>query len=109
MGYNTRFTLTILEGDKTVDEIMKENEDFDGLDYAIDNNGESIETVKWYNHSEDMIKLSKKYPDIVFSLKGDGEEQGDSWYKYFKNGKVQECHAKITYNPYDEKELKDPT
>lgn len=109
MGYNTRFNLTILEGDKTVNEIMKENEDFDGLHYAIDDNGESIETVKWYNHSEDMIKLSKKYPDIVFSLKGDGEEQGDSWYKYFKNGKVQECRAKITYDPYDEKELKDPT
>lgn len=106
MGYITRFELMVYEGDKTINEILQENEDFNGLDYAIDENGESAERVKWYDHTEDMIELSKKYPDIIFSLKGDGEAQGDSWYKYFKNGKVQECYAKITYDPYDESKLK---
>lgn len=109
MGYGTRYNLTVHEGDKCIEDILEENEDFNGLYYAFDEHGEGIDEVKWYDHDEDMIELSKKYPDIVFSLKGDGEEQGDSWYKYFKSGKVQECYAIIKFDPYDESKLEEPT
>lgn len=106
MGYSTRFELKVHEGDLKIENIMAENYDFYGLDYAIGDNGENIESVKWYSHAEDMINLSVKYPNIVFALQGKGEEQGDSWFKYFKNGKMQDCHAKITFDPYDENKLK---
>lgn len=61
---------------------------------------------KWYDHQEEMIKLSNEFPDIVFYLHGEGEDNGDLWNKYYKNGKYQECYAEIIYPVYDESKLK---
>lgn len=52
-----------------------------------------------------MKNLSKKFPSVLFILEGEGEENDDIWKKYFKDGKVQECAAKITFDPYDETKL----
>jgi len=41
----------------------------------------------------------------VFTLWGDGDDSEDFWYKYYKNGKMQACPAKISYDPYDERKL----
>jgi hypothetical protein len=68
-------------------------------------NGECTDSVKWYGHEEDMKKLSLKFKDTVFCLRGEGEENKDMWYKYFKNGKMQECYAQITFEEYDESKL----
>lgn len=83
----------------------------DDAAYAIDENGDTSEGTKWYSHDEDLIKLSKKFPEIVFRLHGEGEEPGDLWDKYYKNGKTQFCKAKIVFDDFDEDELvtwKDP-
>lgn len=64
------------------------------------------EHIKWYEHEKDMRWLSLKTPNIVWSLHGEGEETGDLWQKYFKNGKMQVAQARIEYDDYDEKELK---
>jgi hypothetical protein len=53
-----------------------------------------------------MRAFSKIYPNTLFKLKGEGEEAGDVWIKYFKNGKMQSCPAKITFEEYDENKLK---
>lgn len=45
--------------------------------------------TKWYDHEEDMVKYSRNYPEVVFRLDGTGEEAGDVWVKWFKNGEVQ--------------------
>jgi hypothetical protein len=127
MGYSTNYELSILEDevftvpscthknppkvkfcsecgastapdlllDRVMDEITK-----------IDDYNPFADSCKWYEHDDHMREISKKYPMAVFVLHGNGEEQGDSWYKYYKNGKMQECKAKITFDPYDENELK---
>lgn len=63
------------------------------------------DSCKWYDHEEDMKEFSKKYPDMVFHLYGEGEDNTDMWYKHFKNGKMQVCPALITFDDYDEDEL----
>lgn len=108
MGYQTLYTLSVHEGEETIEEILfNESEDtFNGLYYAVYPNGEPMDAVKWYDHENDMLELSKSYPFIVFALRGEGEEGGDIWYKYFKNGKMQHCPAKITFDEYNAEKLR---
>lgn len=61
--------------------------------------------TKWYRHDEEMLELSKQFPETVFYLYGVGEDNNDMWYKYYKNGKSQYCPAKITYDEYDKSKL----
>jgi len=53
--------------------------------------------IKWYEHDEDMKRLSRHFPDVVFILKGDGEDTGDQWVSYYKNGIMQNFRAKIIF------------
>lgn len=53
-----------------------------------------------------MKVFSKKYPQYIFALYGEGEEAGDTWYKYFQNGKFQECRAIITFPEFNPAMLK---
>lgn len=64
------------------------------------------DSCKWYRHEIDMKAFSTLFPNLIFRLTGEGEDPGDIWKKYFKDGKVQVCHAKITYDPFDEGKLK---
>ena len=77
----------------------------DEAKYAIDDRGWCNDQTKWYDHDDDMKKLSKMYPGWIFKLHGEGEETGDLWNKYFKDGKEQYCEGKVVYPPYDESEL----
>lgn len=99
MGYQTWYDLNIEPRNQEILDYIEQNEDL----YAIQ---ENHDTCKWYDHEKDMKKLSKLFPDTVFSLKGEGEEAEDIWFKHFKNGKMQECYAKITFDEYDESKLR---
>lgn len=109
MGYSITYNLKVHTGEKSIKDIYSEWEegkfDFEGFDYAIDDNGEMCDSVKWYDHEKDMKQLSLQYPNSVFLLTGEGEENDDIWQKYFKNGKIQSCYAKITFDEFDEKKL----
>ena len=63
-------------------------------------------STKWYEYDENMKTISKKYPETIFILEGEGEESGDIWKRYYLNGKVQVAEAKISYDEFDEKKLK---
>ena len=45
------------------------------------------------------------HPKVVFELSGEGEEAGDLWKAYFKDGKMQMCKAKIEYDNFDESQM----
>ena len=60
------------------------------------------ESLKWYDHEQDMKAYSKKFPKLLFILSGEGEESGDIWKDYYKSGRHQLCKAKITFDKYDE-------
>ena len=116
MGYYTKYTLFVKHDDldmqaEVLDAIQEELlypfQCTDGIEDPDGGWGLSAgEACKWYEHHEDMVKLSKRYPTILFTLEGEGEESGDIWIKYFKNGKVQRANAQIVFPEFDESLLK---
>lgn len=57
--------------------------------------------AKWYEHEDDMILLSKRFPELLFELSGTGEGNDDIWTSYFHDGASQLCVAEIVYPPFD--------
>ena len=119
MGYYTTFTLYVHEdaevglglvkpgdAEKALREFaskLKEGEECFFLHEIITDDEEyeaegAIGCVhwKWYNHKSDMAKLSARFPNLIFRLEGEGEEEDDRWHQYYRAGKMQECRAKIT-------------
>jgi hypothetical protein len=97
MGYYTYFKLNVIEGGDLNIDYQEELEEM--IDYYLD------DSIKWYDHENDMRKFSMKYPNVVFELTGEGEEAGDLWKEYYKNGKMQQCDAVIIYPDFDESKL----
>lgn len=63
--------------------------------------------AKWYDWEEDMCLLSKRYPELLFCLHGEGESSDDLWDAYFFEGKCQHCPAVITYDDFNPSKLCD--
>ena len=58
MGYYTRHKLSVLDGEHgLIAEFVAENEE---AAYAIDKNGDTEESCKWYRHQEDMKSFLKQ-------------------------------------------------
>jgi hypothetical protein len=107
MGYQTSYELDLKNAGERTLEIMKEFLNFyEEAAYALDENGGARDQVKWYDHEENLVEFSRKYPEIVFTLSGEGEDAGDMWKKYFRNGKKQIARAVIAFNEYDESKLR---
>jgi len=96
MGYYTRHELEIVQGDNNETDYQEEISELADYGYLFDNE------CKWYEHEKDMREYSKKYPETVFALKGEGEESGDIWTEYYKDGKMQRAKAKIVVDDYNE-------
>lgn len=106
MGYNTNFSLKCSKEGLLEKIFDNAEDDYDSpFAYAFEKNGETADAIKWYEHEEDLLKLSKKHPGVIFTLSGEGEDSGDLWRKYFLNGKMQRAPAIITYDPFDSKKL----
>ncbi len=107
MGYYTYYNLHIEHvGTDTLEDLIDDLRDFsDGAMYGLEEDGTYADSCKWYEHEEDMVLFSKKHPKVVFKLEGKGEEAEDLWVKYFKNGKMQKCPARIVYDNYSEDKL----
>lgn len=103
MGYYTQHNLSILGGHWDLLESIIESDC--EMFYGLNSDGSPSDSVKWYDHENDMKHISRLYPNLVFKLEGFGEDNDDIWVKYFKDGKMQECKAKITFDEYDESKL----
>ena len=64
------------------------------------------DATKWYDHDEDCAEMSKKFPGVVFKLHGEGEQSGDIWDAYYKDGLCQICRAKLIFPEFDQTKLK---
>jgi hypothetical protein len=103
MGYNTSYTLSIKNGSNDLIDELREA--YDDADYAINSYGDREERCKWYDHEKHIKSFSIIHPDVLFVLEGDGEESRDIWVKYFQNGKMQSCKAKITFDEFNPEKL----
>lgn len=107
MGYYTSYSLLVNDPKGNDLDIINDliSDRGNSPYYSFDKFGNTIENQKWYDHEKDMIEFSKKYPEVIFTLRGEGEDSEDIWIKYFKNGKMQVCKAVITFDEYDELKL----
>lgn len=99
MGYYTRYELEVMNGPNSlIEELIEE---YSEASYSLTTYGECYDECKWYDHSKHMIEFSKKHPNVLFKLSGEGENNRDIWHKYYKNGLMQVCMAEITYPPFN--------
>lgn len=122
MGYYTSFNLIVTKREGSlVEEIERETEleiakklceisDWfypDNFNEAVEKSDYplaeliSFDTIKWYDHYNEMVILSKYFPSLYFELEGFGEERDDIWREYFHNGEGMHSDAKITYDTPD--------
>lgn len=108
MGYYTKYSLEIEYKDEDAETIERLNNTT--IDQGYGKIGDLIrhglDDCKWYEHDEDMRDVSKKFPNVLFILSGEGEESGDIWKAYYKNGKVQRVKAEIVFDEYNPKLLR---
>lgn len=56
--------------------------------------------AKWCDSDKDMLLMSIRFPDVLFTLHGIGEESDDMWFAYYLNGEHQIDIARIEYDGF---------
>lgn len=114
MGYYTYFSLSAdpFDGktplsDTRYEEIAAEIERMNIFEDHFSKSEWSVYT-KWYDWEDDMLLLSSKFPEVLFTLNGDGEDSEDLWIAYFRAGYVQHCPAQFVYPEHDKSLLDKP-
>ena len=112
MGYNTHFQLDVDQKRKEIISYLQNHAvTFFAYDWMVDfvikllQDEDLLDDCKWYTHREDLTKLSVRFPDVLFTLSG--EESGDIWKLYIRNGKYQLAKAEILIADFDESKLRD--
>jgi len=78
-----------------INQYIEEHED---LNDAV---GKKQDNVKWYDHDDDMLEMSRHFPDVTFILTGEGEET-DYWKTKYKDGKMASVSGSIVYPDFPE-------
>lgn len=96
MGYYTDFKLSAdaAVDEQELNEFLNEITGYDWEDLELSGG-------KWYNWPKDMVVLSERYPDILFTLDGEGENPYDLWRAFYRAGKGYSEKTKIVYADFD--------
>ena len=94
MGYQTYYRLSLepLDEAKLVEVI--EAEEMLGI---FDHEGNATDWYKWYEYRKDMIAISRRYPDLIFCLEGEGEDREDNWIEFFQDGSFKRLEPEILW------------
>ncbi|MDB7829191.1 hypothetical protein [Intestinimonas butyriciproducens] len=92
MGYYTDYTLDVCTATRSEDSFTTANyispliktqleDEIEKLDVFEGGNCDDgwYGNAKWYDWEEDMLLLSKRFPEVMLTLGGIGEEFGDIW------------------------------
>lgn len=101
MGYCSTYIIT-----PCVDDENKAKEILDAIEkrsgYPIEENDSPgsgiIFDAKWYDSKDDLVEVSKEFPDTVIEMDVEGEERDDNWTIRVKNGEKEIVRA-ITVTP----------
>ena len=110
MGYYTDFSLTTTPlSDEELSIILEEFAEL-GVFYdarvQADQSIDAGDSYKWYDWDKDMAALSVEVPDVLFTMHGVGDGSEDMWNAYIQNGAIQYCPARIVYDDYNPKKMK---
>lgn len=110
MGYYTNFEFSMCgEKDRVIAAFKRIEELTDNLitwacgedilDEILNGNTAYFE-AKWYKSKEDIAKVAKEFPDVSFTLEGQGEDREDWWVIEVKNGKAYIGYCMLI-SPYE--------
>lgn len=46
--------------------------------------------AKWYESEAHLRRISRRWPNVLFTLSGEGEDHDDQWIQYHQNGRMHE-------------------
>lgn len=106
MGYLTKFTLTLpdhltqAQVDFIFDTDSIDKTPFSSTFYGR-GHSRSSEQIKWYpsQYEKELTQLSKMFPGVLFILDGIGEDSGDLWRMFFKNGSSERYTRPVWTRP----------
>ncbi len=90
MGYYTQYEIVVVRDLKSTSETVQARKRFEQA--FLEELGVSQESYfteegrKWYEHEADLMRVSKRVPDLYFCVEGQGEDGDDLWRKHFCNG-----------------------
>ena len=84
MGYYTYLSIEIDREEPTVEQVAETVADVaKDSDVAFWRSALTGETeVKWYDGTADMKQVSRRHPEAVLTLRGEGEDPDDRWVEY---------------------------
>lgn len=103
MGYCSTYIIT-----PCVDDENKAKEILDAIEkrsgYNIEENGSPdsgiVFDAKWYDSEDDLVEVSKEFPEVVIEMDVEGEERDDNWTIRVKNGEKEIVRAKTVTPPF---------
>jgi hypothetical protein len=107
MGYLSTYNLNV-EGEGTSELIAQLRAENENAQFALDDDGNSMDMVKWYESDEDLVAFSAKHPHALFILEMQGEE-GERACVFAKGGRsYREESGMWTPDKFDESKLLAP-
>ena len=118
MGYNSDFKITFNKKDLTIKQqvkildflendnslgvitdVIREVRNKDSAYYADKLLPEQVDIYykKWYDFSDDFLRLSKQFPYLKIEVERKGEDRLDIEKSYYHNGNSQVCPVELNF------------